>query len=274
MKYLILGSAGVVGLPLCSLLRNFGHEVLTYDIADSASQDLRNFNDSLLESYFEECDFVFHLAWDVGGSVYLSKYQHSFDFVQNNLKIMVNSFELLKRYQKPFIFASSQMSNMSFSSYGLTKAVGEKLTSSLNGLIVKFWNVYGYEHDLEKSHVITDFIIKARDHRSIDMMTDGTEQRQMLHTNDCSECLYTLSQQYTTLSKDKEYHITSFEWTDIRSIANIVAKQFPDTTIIPGVSKDTGQQDQRNQPDSHILNYWKPKISLEDGIKLIVEAMK
>ena len=53
------------------------------------------------------------------------------------------------------------MSNMSFSSYGILKKIGENLTSSLGGLNVRFWNVYGYETDFEKSHVITDFILKS-----------------------------------------------------------------------------------------------------------------
>ena len=63
-----------------------------------------------------------------------------------------------KDYSKPFVFASSQMSNMSYSPYGVMKRVGELYTKSLNGLIVKFWNVYGIEKDMEKAHVITDFI--------------------------------------------------------------------------------------------------------------------
>ena len=72
--------------------------------------------------------------------------------------MMVNAFEYIARYKKPFVFASSQMSNMSYSPYGVMKRVGELYTQSLNGLIVKFWNVYGIEKDMEKAHVITDFI--------------------------------------------------------------------------------------------------------------------
>ena len=42
------------------------------------------------------------------------------------------------------------------------KKIGEIYSESLNGIIVKFWNVYGIEKDKNKSHVITDFIIKAK----------------------------------------------------------------------------------------------------------------
>ena len=111
----------------------------------------------------KRADFVHFLAFDVGGSTYLAKYQNTFDFIHNNMKLMTNTFELLREYNKPFIFASSQMSNMSFSIYGL-KAMGERYARVLGGLTVKFWNVYGIEHDPEKT----------RDHR---FHRDGTHEQ-------------------------------------------------------------------------------------------------
>lgn len=274
MRYLVLGSSGVIGTPLWQHLARLDNQVTLFDIEEGPEQDIRTFNNELLERSIMECDFVFHLAWDVGGSLYLQKYQDTFDFAQNNLKIMVNSFDMIKKYNKPFIFASSQMSNMSFSSYGLTKAIGEKLTASLGGLVVKFWNVYGPEHNLEKSHVITDFILKAKEKGVIDMRTDGTELRQMLYATDCSLCLHLLSQRYADLPRDNEYHITSFEWVSVLEIANIIAKRFPGTVIIPAEATDTGQYDMRNEPNPHILNYWKPSVSLENGIDEIIKAME
>ena len=273
MKYLVLGSAGQLGLALCQYLTEQGHEVATYDIADNIDQDLRIPNHPVLEQLVSNTDFVFFLAWDVGGSTYLAKYQDTFDFIQNNLKIITNTFEILKSQNKPFIFASSQMANMSYSSYGLTKSVGEKITSVLGGVTVKFWNVYGVEHDPEKTHAITDFINKAKNTGIINMLTDGAEARQMLHATDCSECLYLLSTKYSELPRDQEYHITSFEWTTMLDIANMVAGHFPGTVVQPAQAKDMVQKDKRNEANTSILAYWKPKISLVDGIKNIIDEM-
>ena len=61
------------------------------------------------------------------------------------------TFDSLKKYNTPFIFASSQMSNMNDSSYGILKRIGEKYTKCLNGKIVKFWNVYGIQKNSIKS---------------------------------------------------------------------------------------------------------------------------
>lgn len=274
MKYLILGSAGQVGTPLTSFLKNEGHEVLTFDIADDVEEDLRVHDNKKLNDYIKTCDFVFFLAWDVGGSRYLNKYQDSFEFIQNNIKIVSNTFELIKKYNKPFLFASSQMANMGFSAYGVTKNIGERLAASLNGLTVKFWNVYGPETDPEKFHAITDFILKAKNKKVIDMMTDGQEVRQFLHATDCSKCLYILSQKYNELPRDKEYHITSFQWTSIIDVANIVASNFPETIVVPSRAFDAVQMGTKNEADPFVLNYWQPTISLEDGIKDIINFME
>ncbi|NBU69162.1 MAG: NAD(P)-dependent oxidoreductase [Verrucomicrobia bacterium] len=274
MKYLVLGSKGQVGEPLCNYLKEVGEEVLTFDIEDNLEEDLRIPNNVKLEQSVQECDFIFFLAWDVGGSKYLIKNQDSFDFIQNNIKITTNTFDCIKKYNKPFIFASSQMANMGFSSYGVTKNIGERLTNSLNGLIVKFWNVYGPEYNQEKFHAITDFILKAKNKKVIDMLTNGMEVRQFLHSTDCSRCLYILSKKYSALPRDKEYHITSFEWTSILDLANLIANLIPGSIVVPSRSFDAIQMDTRNEPNPFILDYWKPKISLEEGIKNIIKIME
>jgi nucleoside-diphosphate-sugar epimerase len=206
MKYLVLGSAGQIGAELCKFLKNNGNEVIEFDIVNSTEEDLRI--PDVLDSIIPKVDFVMFLAFDVGGSRYLKKYQHTYEFIENNTKLTLYTFQTLKKYNKPFIFASSQMANMSYSPYGITKSLGETFAKILGGLTVKFWNVYGPEHDLEKSHVITDFIIKAKQ-GNITMMTNGTEQRQFLHAEDCSNALYILSQKYNEIDRTQNLHITN-----------------------------------------------------------------
>jgi nucleoside-diphosphate-sugar epimerase len=270
MKYLVLGSSGQIGAELCKFLKKEGHEVLTFDIEDDSIQDLRI--KGMVDSLVSQSDFVMFLAFDVGGSRYLKKYQHTYEFIDNNARLMVNTFDALKSYRKPFIFASSQMSNMSYSPYGIAKALGESYTRALNGIIVKFWNVYGPEHDLEKSHVITDFILKAKDYGHITMMTDGKEERQFLHAEDCSNALLILSQKYNDIDRNEELHITNFEWNSILEVADIINEQLP-YKITPSIEIDTVQLNKRNEPDPYILNFWKPKISLREGINKIINEM-
>ena len=193
---LVLGSSGQIGSHLCKYLRERNYNVIECDIVNSEAQDLRT--KGILDLYFNytNIDFVFFLAFDVGGSKYLSKYQNTFDFVHNNVTIVRNTFESLKEFNIPFIFASSQMSNMTDSPYGVCKNIGELYTRLLGGITVKFWNVYGIENDKEKAHVITDFISSAKSNHEINMLTDGTEMRQFLYVEDCCEALFRLALNY------------------------------------------------------------------------------
>ena len=76
-------------------------------------------------------------------------------------------------------------------------------------MIVKFWNVFGIENDMEKAHVITDFIRKGFETGVIDMMTDGTEKREFLYAEDCCEALETIMGCYDQFNSDDELHITT-----------------------------------------------------------------
>lgn len=272
MKVLVLGSSGQVGAYLVSHLRERGHEVEEFDIELGYKMDLRMPNNPFLRKAMDWCDFVFFLAFDVGGSRYLSKYQHTYDFVQNNMMLMANTFDMLREFNKKFIFASSQMSNMGYSPYGTLKAVGETYSDILDGRIVKFWNVYGVEHDMEKSHVITDFILKAKNKGVIDMMTDGEEEREFLYADDCCEALEAVMNNYDKFTIDSELHITSFKSTKIIDIANIIAEKF-NAEVVPSDKKDLVQLNKKNVPDETILKYWSPKTSIEEGISKIIEEM-
>jgi nucleoside-diphosphate-sugar epimerase len=274
MKYTVLGSAGQIGCQLVHTLKSKGHDVVEFDTQNAIFQDLRI--DYAVDSYISESDFIFFLAFDVGGSQYLKKYQSTFDFVNNNVRIMTNTFRALKELNKPFIFASTQMSNMHFSSYGTLKSIGEHYCRSLNSPIVKFWNVYGVETTPQKTHVITDFVKMALKGNPITMKTDGLEERQFLYVVDCCEALYTMSQNYDKLSRLSEYHITTFEWVTIKQIASIISELCGGATIIPSIEHDTVQRDQRNEPNQFVLTegLWKPQTTIHEGISKIVKYEK
>ena len=277
-RVLILGSSGQVGAYLTEYLRKEGYEVFEFDVVNGPNQDLTVIPNGQLEAMIHLADFVYFLAFDVGGSHYLKKYQHTFKFIDNNTRLMANAFGLLEKYNKPFIFASSQMSNMSYSPYGVMKRVGELYTRSLNGVIVKFWNVYGIEKDMEKAHVITDFIRKGFESGNIDMMTDGTEAREFLYAEDCCEALETVMDEYDNLSCDDELHITTGVYTTVLEIAEEIKSLFSSIgkkiTVIPDEKKDSVQRDARNVPDPYIKEFWQPTTSVKEGLKKVFEEMK
>jgi nucleoside-diphosphate-sugar epimerase len=274
----ILGSSGQIGAYLTQYLTKKGYLVREFDIANSQHEDMTYIPNPFLRNLIMDSDFVFFLAFDVGGSHYLKKYQNTFKFINNNSRMMVNVFGYLNEYKKPFVFASSQMSNMSYSPYGVMKRVGELYTKSLGGLIVKFWNVYGIERDMEKAHVITDFIVKGFETGVINMMTDGTEQREFLYAEDCCEALEQVMLEYSEFTSDSELHITSFRSTTILEIAKIIQGIFKaegkTVAVEKAQTKDEVQKDLRNEANPFIRKWWKAKTSIEDGIEKVFEEIK
>ena len=274
----VLGSSGQIGAYLSEYLSKKGHIVREFDVVNGSHQDMTHIPNTYLRNAIMESDFIFFLAFDVGGSRYLKKYQHTFDFVNNNTRLMANAFGLLQEYDKPFVFASSQMSNMSYSPYGTLKRVGELYTESLGGLIVKFWNVYGIEKDHDKAHVITDFIRKGFEEGDFEMMTDGEEVRQFLYAEDCCEGLEAVMKNYDEFYANDPLHITNFDYTSIREVAIIIENEFKligkPINILPGEASDSVQLDKRNEADRFIEQYWSPKTDLETGISKVFDAMK
>ena len=278
-KILVLGSSGQIGAYLTEYLRKKGHEVSEFDVVNGEKEDLTKIPNIELMDNIRLADFVFFLAFDVGGSRYLKKYQHTYDFINNNIRLMANVFQYLAEYRKPFVFASSQMSNMGHSPYGVLKKVGELYTQTLGGLTVKFWNVYGVEKDVEKSHVITDLIRKGFEEGEFEMLTDGTEERQFLYAEDCCEGLETVMDCYDNFKPTDPLHITSFRNDSIKSVAEMIQGQFNligkyNVKIKPGIAKDSVQMDKRNEADTYITGWWMSKTPLDQGIAKVFEEMK
>ena len=275
-KILILGSEGQVGSHLKIFLKKKKYKVLEFDIVRSKREDLRSERNSVLKNLIKKSDFIFFLAFDVGGSRYLKKYQNTFGFVSNNMKIMSNTFELINLYKKKFIFASSQMSNMTYSNYGILKNIGERYTYLSNGIIVKFWNVYGVERDLSKSHVITDFILKALKKKKIEMLTNGQEERDFLYAEDCCNGLEIIMKKFNLLKKyNRPIDLTTGNYYKIINIAKLIKKIMNENkikvSIKPSQKLDLVQKNKRNLPSKFFFKFWKPQFTLEQGIREILK---
>ena len=148
------------------------------------------------------------------------------------------------------------------------KNLGEHFTNSLGGLVVRLYNIYGNEKVSHKSHVIPDLINQAKMHKSIKLLTNGLEQRQFLFVEDCCEGLYVISQNYNELLKyNSAIDLTSFEWMSLRKIVKIVSGIYDCNFEYSEHSADFVL---KLTPNNLVLNYWKPRTSIYEGILKIV----
>lgn len=264
MKVLVIGASGVIGSAASSFFKERGDTVIDWDIEISPSHDLRvqGALDATLKD--EAPDVALFLAFDVGGSKYPIE---SAEYVSNNMRIIQNTLGVLGKYKVPFIHTTSQMSNMDHNPYGPLKRIAEFHTKYLGGVNVKVWNVYGPENVGPKSHAIADFIEQAKTLKRIQMLSDGQEVRQFLHARDFARALSIIVDRYTEFS-GKTVDISSFKWTSIHEVANVVAAVCgPGVDVVPG-HVVSGFQTKVNTPGEDFLNTgWTPCISLEDGIK-------
>lgn len=257
---LVLGSSGVIGTALCNRLRDQGYKVVEWDIKNTFTQDLTNpIYNGALKREIEKVDFVFFLAYDVGGAKYISNVD--IDFVNRNVMIMLNTFNLLEN--KKFVFASSTMYNMD-NVYGILKHLGEKYTTLLGGVSTRLWNVYGCEKSSKKSHVIADMIHKWKTNGYVELLTSGEEERQLLHADDCADAFIEIMKNYDDIPTSID--ISSFEWTKIKDVAKFIC----DDVRVTDVTVTT--HDRQNVPRETILKYWKPKIDLKTGIQKIIDG--
>ena len=275
MKVLVLGSHGTVGISVCKYFEDKGHTVVPWDIKNSAEQDLRI--EGNLDTVLPTVDFVLFLAFDVGGSKYNI---NSVDYINNNNKLIMNTFTSLSKCPKPFIHTTSQMSTMNHNAYSVLKRLAEMYTTHLGGVNLKLWNVYGNEPINEKSHVIPDFIHQAIQDKCIQIRTNGLEERQFIYCDDFSAGIYIIFENYRDFSgSDKCIDISNYEWVTIKQIAEIIAeitneKLCEKINVREGTAVDTFHVGPRNEPMRSKLNdLWSPKITLKQGIEAIFNAV-
>jgi hypothetical protein len=83
---------------------------------------------------------------------------------------------------------------------------------------------------------------------------------------------------YTDFKPEDPLHITSFNSSSIKEVAQIIMGQFNligrPIKIRPGLAKDSVQLDKRNEANNYIMGWWLPKTNLQDGIAKVFNDMK
>ena len=261
MRNLILGSEGFVGTSLCRYLESNGEEIVRLDIKRSSDEDLRNASIDV-----GHLDRIYFLAWDVGGAKYLYLEETQHDQLDWNLKILLNVMPQLKLAKVPFLFVSSQLAEEYDNAYGVTKRLGEVWTHIIGGVRVRLWNVYGeLEVPSRRSHVVSDFVHQAVMDGRIKMMTSGEERRQFVHIDDVCRAM----QMAFDLSPDGIYDITSFEWTTVLRVAQIIAEASGVEVILGAEKGSTPYTPMRGR-----IPGWLPTVDLVAGLTRMTEELR
>lgn len=271
MRVLVLGSEGTLGKSVCNYLNKKEIDIIRWDIKISTDHDLRKSN--CIDDVLKIVDYVIFLAFDVGGSKYDVNNK---EFIDSNVLLLYNTFESLSKVNVPFLYTTSTMSNMISNPYGVLKCLSNFYVKYLNGLNVRLWNVYGDEDISDKTHVIPDFVHQACATGKITMLSDGKDERQFLYCDDLSDAIYNIMTNHNVfIQKNNVIDITSFEWTTINEIAEIIKNIFAETYKINIIIERNlyahDNHSLKNEPEMSLLHKtWSASTSLKQGIANII----
>jgi len=253
MKILVTGGAGFIGSHLIDALLERGDEVICLDNFSSGRREFIEHNLGQMElvegdllnrsdigKAIKRCDAVFHLAANPDVRSGAGNTKTHFD---NNIVATYNLLEEMRENgvtKIAFTSSSTVYGEASviptpenygplipISIYGASKLASEALIASychtfdMEAIIYRFANVVGPR----STHgVIYDFINKLKANpEQLEILGDGTQKKSYLYIDDCIDAMLFGSDRMK--EKVEIYNIGSEDWTDVRTIADIVSSE-------------------------------------------------
>lgn len=214
MKILVTGAKGFVGKNLCCQLNNIKEgkarcygdlqvdEVFEYDIDSTPEQ---------LDSWCDECDFVFNLAG-------VNRPKDNDEFMKGNFGFASTLLDTLKKHHNtcPVMLSSSQQASLTGrfgnSEYGRSKKAGEELfleygnETGAKVLVYRFPNLYGKWCRPNYNSAIATFCNNIANDLPI-QVNDRSVQMEILYIDD-------LVEEMICALKGQEHHC-EFEGLDV-----------------------------------------------------------
>ncbi len=292
-KALIIGSEGNIGKKLSTFLKEKGYLVKGIDLKPGWKKDFFvgdiNFPIDILPAFEWKPDFVFLLAAMVSR---VTCEQASGRAVITNLSGVQNTIILCKKFNSKLIYFSTsevygphhgimKENNASLKPnniYGLTKLLSERLIeyevkfNNLDALILRPFMIYDEDEELgDHRSAIIRFAVNLFNNKKIEVHSNTL--RGWLHIDDAVRAI-------ESTTRVKSFQIINLGNPDFRSIkylAEMIRKEISAEknlvkfTDLPKKMTPIKKPCLENQ--KKFLKF-KPKIKLEDGVKLVCKKIK
>ncbi|PIR43595.1 GDP-fucose synthetase [candidate division WWE3 bacterium CG10_big_fil_rev_8_21_14_0_10_32_10] len=301
-KIYIAGHTGLVGSAIKRKLVEEGYTNLIY----KTHKELDLMNKKSVDIFFreEKPEYIFLAAAKVGGILANSRYPA--EFLYNNLVIQNNIIHLsyLHDVNKLLFLGSTciypkiapQPLNEKYllsgylestnEPYAIAKIAGIKMCQSYNrqyntnSIAAMPTNLYGPNDnfDLKTGHVLPAFIrkfseAKKNNAKSVTIWGTGTPRREFIHVDDMADACLFLMQNFNPTPEQNELgdiflNIGCGEDIELNDLAKIIAKIIGyKGKIKHDLSKPDGTPRKLVDVSKLFSLGWKPKISLNSGIK-------
>ena len=297
LKSVITGGAGFIGSNLTDHLVRIGHKVVVLDnfvsgkksnLSHHKKKDVKIIKDDIsnsknLEKYFKGADYIFHLA---ALAEVIPSIKNPKKYFKNNVIGTLKVVEAAKKvnikkliyaassscYGNPKKFPTSEKDKINLNNpYAATKFIGEEIIMKyadmfkMPNISFRFFNVYGPRLNVsgQYSAVIGNFLSQKKNNIPLTIVGNGKQTRDFIHVDDLvSAFIKVIKSRYVK----KIYNIGSGKRTSINTIASIFNGKKKFIPIRPGEPKDSLANISKLKKDIN----WKPKISIESGIKQLL----
>ncbi len=295
-KVLITGGAGYLGSVLTEVLLNKGYKVTVIDnlIYKQTSVAPFSYNDnfkfilgdvrdnSILKSLVDEHDIIIPLAAIVGMpackaqpeatvDINYKQVQNIVNWASNDQMIMIPNTNSQYGSSTEIITEDSPFKPLSL--YAETKCDAEKaVLDSGNGIAMRLATVFGISYRMRMDLLVNDFVYKSLTDGYL-VLFESHYMRNYIHVRDIANTFLFMIENYKECNNNAfNVGLTEANCSK-KDLAEIIKSFIPDLTIVENNFKE--DFDQRNYIVSNAKlenKGWKPKFSLERGIKELIQG--
>jgi nucleoside-diphosphate-sugar epimerase len=303
VRILVTGGAGFIGSHLCDRLVTEGHDVICLD--NLCTGDLRNIHQLQGDPHFRFvlADAAEPLNLTVDGVAHLASPASPVDYSRLAVETMlVNSLgtyqalEVARKNGARFLLASTSevygdpleapqgedyLGNVNpigpRACYDEAKRFAEALTSSyqrihgLQAVILRIFNTFGPRMRREDGRVVPNFILQAIAGQPLTVYGDGTQTRSFCYVDDLVDGICRALT--TDAALGKVINLGNDGEMTILALAEKVKEITGSDVEITYMSlpEDDPQRRRPKLDKASTILGWEPKVSLEDGLRRVVE---
>ncbi len=303
MRIVVTGGAGFIGSHLCAHLLEEGHSVLCVDnLLTGSEQNIAPIHNhpqftfllhDVTQPFHFDAGAIFHLASPASPVGYM---EHPIETILVNSQGTYQMLEQARKQNALFLLASTSevygdplehpqqedyWGNVNpigpRACYDESKRLGETLTMEyyrqyqVNARIVRIFNTYGPNSQVDDGRMIPNFIMQALQNKPLTVYGDGAKTRSICYVSDLVEGL--LLAMFKPHTAGEVFNLGSTQEHSVLEFAQMIIRLCKATSpiIFEPVRIDDPE---RRRPDiskaQQVLG-WHLKVSTEEGLRRTIE---
>lgn len=292
MKILVTGATGFVGKHLIQKLRDFDVRFVVRNINTEYSKDRQIvYNDEKLDVFQKDVKsynpkIVIHLASYLTSSDDISSIKN---IVDSNILFTSILLESLKSTDLELFINTGTFAEYYYNDGKENPAYFYSASKiAIKPIIKYFKNIQGFKTiniipytiygGKSKSKKVIDYILDSLDSKLYLEMTNGEQILDFIHIDDVTDFYVHCVNNINLLKDEENYHLGTGKGTSIKELSNIIedltnkkaninwgSKEYRTLDIMRAIAPIYKLEKELN---------WKPKVSIKDGIKKILEEEK